>query len=230
MSTPMFAVANMPPQYLEEFNASRAYIANITDVEYARARTYGMYTIRAKNPGEAYSLTEIGPRRGTMDFGDKHVMDFPITPDQIAKDLVREINGDAGFDSFLGVFVCGPNGPSADELANQRAHLEAFYTWCVGQGDEEWQRTGRIIMIPDLHKRAATYLKLNREWCAKIQPQLECPGCGDNIRPGVAVCKSCGAVIDRGKAIALGILRPEPEEPSQEDAFVEAPAKGKKRS
>ena len=45
----------------------------------------------------------------------------------------------------------------------------------------------------------------------------ECPGCGERVKPGVAVCKSCHSILDREKAVALGLvprgaqLQPPPE-------------------
>lgn len=220
-------VQNMPDKYLAEFNAARAYIANITEVEFSLNRTYGNYIIPGKQLGEAFSLTEIQPRKGKLDMGDKHVSEFPIFPEDVAKDLVRQINADAGYDSFLGVFMCGPDGPTDVELADAKAKLRKFYMWCVQQGDDEWQRTGRIIMIPDLWKRASTMLNLNREWCAEIQPNLECPGCGSKIKPGIAVCRDCGAVLDREKALALGILREE-QVPDPDKELVPVPMPRKK--
>lgn len=226
MSTSRMVVQNMPEKYAAEFSKSRAYIANITEVEFSRTRTYGNFTIPAKEPGEEFSLIEIGPRKGVMDLGDKHTSEFPIFPEDIAVDLAREINADAGADSFLGVFVCGPDGPSAEELHAAHARLEKFYKWCVRQGDDEWQRTGRIIMIPDIWKRAATYLKLRRDWCSEIQPNLDCPGCGTPVKPAVAVCKECGCVIDRGRAIALGMIQPAAEVP--EPQTTHKSSRGKK--
>ncbi len=193
-------VGNLPEAYRQEISKGRAYIANITEVEHTRSRTYGNYTIAGKRPGEEFSLTEIIPRRGTMDYGDKHVIDFPIMPEEIAADLVREINADAGENSFLGVFVCGAGGPTQKELAQAHARLESFYQTCVAVGDQEWQRSGQIIMIPDLHKRAVVHLKLDREWCSAIQPNLECGACGQKLKRGVAICSGCGAIQDEEKA------------------------------
>jgi hypothetical protein len=205
-STAPVVVGNLPPAYVEELNKRRAYLANITDTDFTRSRTYGNYTIRAKGPGEEYSLTEIAPRRGIIDMGGKQVLDFPIVPEEIAADLAREINADAGEGSFLGVFVCGPTGPTKQELFDAHTRLEAFYDRCIQAGDIEWQRSEQIVMIPDLYKRAAKYRRQERDWAHSVQPTLECPGCGTNLRPKVAVCKSCGAVIDAAKAKALGIL------------------------
>lgn len=213
--TPVLSVQNMPPQYVAEFNASRAYIANITEIDWRLSRDYGNYFIAGKKAGEQFSLTEIGPRKGRMDIGDNKRLEIPIMPAEVAADLIRDINGNAGGDdhttSFLGVFICGKDGPTADELAVEQARLGEFYRFCVAQGDMEWQRSGQVIMIPDLWKRAAKTLNLDREWCAVIPSNIECPGCGEKIKAGVAVCKSCGAILNREKAIALGIVRMEPQ-------------------
>lgn len=206
---PIFAVDSMPPEVMAMLSASRAYIANITEIEFARSRTYGNYIIPGKEPGQQFSLTEITPRKNVIDYGDNKKIESPLSPNDIAKDLVREINGDAGFESFLGVFVCGKDGPSAEELKVEHARLEKFAQWCVRQGDDEWQTRGKIDTIPDLWKRMAVFLRIEREWCNAIQPNLECPGCGTNVKPNIAVCKDCGAILNREKAIALGILKPE---------------------
>src|ERR1700676_1443483 len=134
--TPVIAVQNMPPEYLEKFNASRAYIVNIPAPEYFLSPSYGNYHIPAKAEGEAYSVIEITPRKGTMDMGDKRVFDFPITPGEAATDLCREIDIDAGFDSFLGVFIPRAALPTDAELRNANARLEKFYQWGVAEGDK----------------------------------------------------------------------------------------------
>jgi hypothetical protein len=198
--TPVIAVQNMPPEYLEKFNASRAYIVNITDTEYYLSRSYGNYHIPAKAAGEAYSIIEITPRKGTMDMGDKRVFDFPITPGEVATDLCREINIDAGFDSFLGVFIPRASLPTDAELRSANARLEKFYQWGVAEGDKIWQQTRAVILIPDWIKRAAEYLKLERDWKTNVQPNLDCPACGGRIKPGLALCSHCGALLDEEKA------------------------------
>lgn len=218
--TPVIAVQNMPPEYLEKFNASRAYIVNITDVDFNLSRTYGNYRIPAREPGEEFSVTEITPRKGTMDMGDRRVFDFPITPDEVAKDLCREINDDAGYNSFLGVFVCKGPAPTEKELEQAKARLVKFYQWCVAEGDKVWQQTRMVIMIPDILKRAADYLKLDRDWKTNIQPNLECPGCGAHHKPNVAICIACGIVLNEEKARRLYPERfaPAPTNPPAEIA------------
>lgn len=208
--TPIVAVQNMPPEYLAEFNKSRSYICNITDTEYNLARTYGNYHIPAKLEGEEFTVTEITPRKGTMDMGDKKVFDFPITPREVADDLCREVNTEAGFNSFLGVFVCAGPQPTPAELKKAKDRLNKFYQWAVAEGDKVWQQTRLVIMIPDLCKRAADHLGLNRDWKTDIQPNLECEGCGTRYKFGVAICASCGLVLDEAKARRLYPHRFEP--------------------
>lgn len=197
--TPVIAVQNMPPEYLEQFNRSRAYIVNITGTEYHLSRSYGNYFLPGKGD-EAFSVTEIGPRKGSMDMGDKRVFDFPITPAEVATDLCREINIDAGYDSFLGVFISKGQEPTAAELQGAQARLEKFYQWGVAEADKIWQQTRSVIMIPDWIKRAADHLKLDRDWKTNVQPNFECPSCGQRHKAGLAICISCGAILDEDKA------------------------------
>ena len=148
-SAPVITVANMPPEYLERFNATRAYIVNITDIDYHLSRTYGNYHVRANAAGEEFTVTEIAPRKGTMDYGDGKRLDFPITPRDVADDLCREINVDAGWDSFLGVFVSKASEPTVSELKDAHKRLEKFYAWGVEEGDKIWQQSRTVMLIPD---------------------------------------------------------------------------------
>jgi predicted nucleic acid-binding Zn ribbon protein len=38
------------------------------------------------------------------------------------------------------------------------------------------------------------------------RPLADCPVCAEKIKPGVAVCKSCGAILDREKAAQFGLV------------------------
>lgn len=237
MSTgaPIIVVQNMPPEYLEKFNASRAYIVNITETDYCITRTYGNYQIAARKADEEYTVTEITPRRGTMDMGDRKVFDFPITPGDVAADICREINNDAGLNSFMGVFACHGPVPTEAELKNANKRLEKFYQWGVAEGDKIWQQTRMVILIPDWIKRAAEYLKLDRDWKTNVQPNFECPGCGTHVNPKFAICATCGLTLNEEKARRLYPDRFAPKPPAEavadEFAALAAPAhKGKKKS
>src|ERR1700704_2354847 len=197
------SVQAVPPD-----RSPQAVIANITEQNHTAHRTYGTFQICGRAGGEEYTLTRVTPRTAVMDYGDKRILPLAITAREIAEDLCREINSDAGENSFLGVFVCAGNMPTEDELLGARARLEEFYRAMVASADREWERSHSFLFIHDLQRRAAGHLGLNKEWYYQVRETAECPGCGERVKPTVAVCKSCGAVLDREKALALGLLPP----------------------
>jgi hypothetical protein len=146
-----------------------------------------------------------------MDYGDKRTLPLAITAREIAEDICREINSDAGENSFLGVFVCAGDAPTDKELKSAQEKLDEFYRALVASADREWERSHSFLFIHDLQRRAATNLGVQKEWHYQARETEECPGCGDRVKPGVAVCKSCHAVLNREKALALGLIQPPPE-------------------
>ena len=59
---------------------------------------------------------------------------------------------------------------------------------------------GRAILsqLPD---------KVLDAWLDKLEPKVmtDCPACGEKVKPGVAVCRSCGAVLDAARAAQFGL-------------------------
>jgi hypothetical protein len=80
-----------------------------------------------------------------------------------------------------------------------------FYRALVASADREWERSHSYLFIHDLQRRAAAHLGMDKEWHYQVRETAECPGCGERLKPGVAVCKSCGAILDREKAATLGL-------------------------
>jgi hypothetical protein len=194
---------------VENMQIETAVIANITDQSYMAHRTYGTFRVVGRAEAEEYSLTRVTPRTAVMDYGDKRTLPLPISAREIADDLCREINSDAGEHSFLGLFVCAGDRPTAEELRGAREKLEEFYRALVASGDREWERSHSYLFINDLQRRAAGHLRLEKEWFYQAPVFAgDCPGCGERVKAGVAVCKSCGAILDRDKALALGLVQP----------------------
>jgi hypothetical protein len=189
----------------------QAVIANITEQHYLAHRMYGTFQIAGRAEGEAYAVTRITPRTAVMDYGDKRTLPLPITAREIADDICREINSDAGERSFLGVFVCAGDAPTETELKHAQEKLDEFYRALVAAADREWERSHSFLFIHDLQRRAAARLGLEKEWHYQSRETEECPGCGDRVKPGVAVCKSCHAILNREKALALGLIQPPPD-------------------
>jgi hypothetical protein len=163
------------------------------------------------NASARFALTRVSPRTAVMDYGDKRTLPLAITAREIAEDICREINSDAGENSFMGVFVCAGDAPTEAELKIAEDKLDEFYRALVASADREWERSHSFLFIHDLQRRAAAKLGMNKEWHYQVRETEECPGCGDRVKPGVAVCKSCHAILDRDKALALGLIQPVPE-------------------
>jgi hypothetical protein len=202
-----------------------AVIANITEQHYMAQRMYGTFQIAGRGDGDACALTRITPRTAVMDYGDKRTLPLAITAREIAEDLCREINSDAGERSFLGVFVCAGDAPSEAELRGAHEKLEEFYRALVAAADREWERSHSFLFIHDLQRRAAARLGVEKEWHYQARETEECPGCGERVKPGVAVCKSCHAVLNRDRALALGLIQPPP---AAAEARMERPVQPKR--
>jgi len=190
-----------------------AVICNITEQNYMAHRMYGTFQIAGRGEGtkgtgaERFALTRVSPRTAVMDYGDKRTLPLAITAREIADDICREINSDAGENSFMGVFVCAGEAPTEQELKSAQEKLDEFYRALVASADREWERSHSFLFIHDLQRRAAAKLGTEKEWYYQVRETEECPGCGDRVKPGVAVCKSCHAVLNREKALALGLIQ-----------------------
>ncbi|MGC2670843.1 MAG: hypothetical protein WA299_03180, partial [Candidatus Acidiferrum sp.] len=123
-----------------------------------------------------------------------------------------------------GVFVAAGETPTEVELADARRRLEEFYRRLVASADLEWERTRNPMFITDLERRAAQQLGLEKPWLYDPKPLAECPVCAEKIKHGVAVCKSCGAILDRDKAALYGLV---PQERARKDGAAGQDRAGK---
>src|SRR4029077_15091670 len=114
----------------------------------------------------------------------------------------------SGEESFLGVFVAAGEMPSNEELRRAREKLAAFYRRLVAGADREWERSHSYLFINDVERRAAHYLGIEKDWFYQPREMEECPACGEKIKPGVAVCRTCGAIMERTRATSLALTPP----------------------
>jgi hypothetical protein len=75
----------------------------------------------------------------------------------------------------------------------------------VTDGDAMWARGHSFREISDLHRRAAISLGAEREWAYVPVRMADCPACGEKVKPGVAVCRHCRAILDADKAAKHGL-------------------------
>lgn len=143
---------------------------------------------------------------------------IPIPVDQIISDYFRSEKL-----KEQGCFVIPADAiPSQAQIDEAHHNRITFLQLLVSKGDDEFLRTKRIDQIPDFCKRAVKELGATREWAYQAPARMvECPACGDTIKEGVAVCKSCGAIIDREKAREFGLLD------EKEEVMAEKPRRGR---
>jgi hypothetical protein len=175
-----------------------ATIASISDQDWYISRTHGVYHIPARQKGEAYAVVRIESRGDIIDLGDNRRMPFTIAAREIAEDLLQDLQDH-------GVFVCEGERPSAEELATATARRDAFHQRLVTDGDTMWARGHSFREISDLHRRAAIALGIEREWAYVPVKMSDCPACGEKVKPGVAVCRYCSAILDEEKAAKHGL-------------------------
>lgn len=178
--------------------AATVTIASISDHDWYISRTHGVYHIPARAKGEAYSLLLISSRGDAIDLGDNRKFPFTITARDIAVDLLQDLHDH-------GVFVCAGARPTAEELSVVAARRDEFYQRLVTDGDTMWARGHSFREISDLHRRAAISLGAEREWAYVPVRMTDCPACGEKVKPGVAVCRHCSAILDQEKAAKHGL-------------------------
>ena len=209
--------------------AATVAIASISDQDWYISRTHGVYHIPAcpkarpsrrstsgdrmgqsRQPintatagkpaaaGRPYALLLITARGDVIDLGDNRRFPFTITAREIANDLLQDLHDH-------GIFVCAGPRPSAEELATAAARRDTYYQRLITEGDTMWARGHSFREISDLHRRAAISLGVEREWAYVPMRMNECPACGEKVKPAVAVCKHCGAILDAEKAAKHGL-------------------------
>jgi hypothetical protein len=107
-----------------------------------------------------------------------------------------------------GCFILNHAFPTAQELDLAHSTRRQYLQQCVNFGNVEYSRTQRVDDIPGAWKRACEELGVETEWAFIAPPEMfNCPACAERLRVGVAICKACGAVLDREKAEEFGLLQ-----------------------
>ena len=120
-----------------------------------------------------------------------------------------------------GMAIIDGDKPTAVEL---KALEAAFLKTCAklrADGDLEWTRTRNATKITGPQRMAAQVLAEPREWGAAPTDMVRCEGCGRSVWNKAATCPNCNAVLDREKAIRLGMV----EGPERGETKPRAPRK-----
>jgi len=178
--------------------AATVTIASVSDQDWYISRTHGVYHIPACAKGQPYAVLLVKSRGDALDLGDNRKYPFMISAREIADDLTQDLHDH-------GVFVCAGARPRDEELAEAVGRRDGFYQRLVAEGDTMWSRGHSFREISDLHRRAAIALGLEREWAYVPVRLIDCPICGEKVKPWVAVCRHCRGILDPEKAAKHGL-------------------------
>ena len=183
-------------------------------------RSYHPCHVNICKPGEDFATTVIEPVVTSGDIGNDRKQEFRFTARDVAEDLCQELNGRVMGDprSFLGYFVCKSLEPSQKELSDAKSRLEKTLMTAIRQADSTWTKMPHHELIHDLARKAAKFYGIDKPWLYKTEVLESCAACGEKLKPNVAVCAACGFVVNKARAIELGIIEKEPKSKKQIEA------------
>lgn len=194
----------IPKKWVDQITKARVWVVNLTDQTHVLQRNYGVYFIKGTKDDERYTLTPVNGRITTLDEGDNIRTQQMVEAEDIANDLCHTINDgilvEEGEISFGGAFMSVTNPPSEKDLQKHEAMLVAFYDSQVRLGNKFHDDPADHKNISAVMRRAARIRGQKPPWLFDSTPAVACPACGESLRAGVAMCKTCGAIIDEAKA------------------------------
>ncbi len=214
------------PKFMGE-RFSPVYIFNIYNKSHRRqGYAGGERIIPACQPGQKYSRPlvidgfiadeyDLGDGRGNMAWNAEQGSD-------VAKDIVGigssspELSSQTTNLEWWGVFIAAGEVPTEAELKEAKSKLDRLMARILADGDRmaPFQNDPRSEKLCQIHFDAAAYLHQPRNWSNPVVAMQDCPGCGSTVKPGIAKCAHCGAILDRVKAIELGLI-PDETAPSK---------------
>lgn len=85
----------------------------------------------------------------------------------------------------------------ADKLESAQKKQRQWFLNLVGEADGWWNQYHNHKMISDLHRKAAKYLNLEREWNIEgtVESSTDCPACTKIIPIRAVVCPHCRVIL-----------------------------------
>lgn len=133
----------------------------------------------------------------------------PVLSHQLAKSLINdytegfiEVTLDARPGLFFveGEFTAKEIKEKFPEKVQEALRIQTnWFKKLVDRADDDWAKFGQKRAISDIQRFAAAAINVDRPWMhVKEDVKIEtCPGCGTRIAPNVAVCASCGAILNK---------------------------------
>lgn len=193
--------------------SKRVQICSIAPREFFIRRSYNWSGMRipACKPGVAYTnlWIEDATDEKVVHTSFKHEDAEHIPVNVPVEQIVADFFGAEKLREN-GCFIPAGEEPTKAELNQAKATRRTYLQSLVQQGDNAYARDPKSISeIPGEWKSAA--LELNaakgRGWVfAAPEETFDCPVCAETLKAGVALCKSCGAILDAEKAAKYGLV------------------------
>lgn len=168
------------------------------------------------------SFLVVGPSSWWREVDEEQpLLEIPNSSVQIADALVKDYcNGMLGYDTATrnpGLFFI-PGEITFEKLKKDHAQAYAnaiqkqknWFVTLVKIGDTFWAKSnGNPITISDEMRMAANALGMkDKDWMKDftMMENIKCMACGQPRNPAYPVCPHCHAIVDKDKAIALGIV------------------------
>jgi predicted nucleic acid-binding Zn ribbon protein len=150
-----------------------------------------------------------------------------ILGEDIANDILREINEACLGEGDMGVWLIGPTPEhTPEQVRDATLRLRQKLNWLVSDTDA-WspERRSKFIAnigIPPIRKMAVQYLGLERDWATMTPDQMtNCPHCKKAVKIDASTCEHCDGIInydkwaenEAKKAAALAKYMPPPQSP-----------------
>jgi len=93
-----------------------------------------------------------------------------------------------------------------------RARQIRWFENLCRKADDDFNQYHKLGLISEHQRYAAKYLGHDAEWLVNYnvnEGMVDCPGCYTKIDARAVKCLHCGAILNRAKAIELGIIVPE---------------------
>lgn len=170
-------------------------------------RSYGRFKLPYRKAGQRFGKLVVPDQDDVIltKIGDTHSQDKYRTDTVSGRAVAEDLINDETL-SAVGYFVIdGNRDPTDEELASAESLERANLAKVIQACDTNWERK-RDASGFGLGQYACRRMGVEREWAPKAEAMTECPGCGERVKMNVAICKHCGAILDRGKAEKLGML------------------------
>ena len=98
-----------------------------------------------------------------------------------------------------GVSVIEHWPPTKDDLVLPTMELNAKFDELIAEADKHYENH-KYDDISEFHRLAARRRKLTKGWMNANPDLVACVACGTDVKPNIAVCPQCGAVLDEALA------------------------------